>query len=63
MTNAIDSVDHQRKAQLAASAIARATYLKQERLAQQGPILASTVTQNSNAVPRWLTFLLALRKR
>jgi hypothetical protein len=63
MTNVIDTGDNNRKAKLAASAIARAAHLKQERLTRPAPVVASTVAQAERPAPRWLAFLMAMRKR
>ncbi len=63
MTNVIDSVDNERKAKLAASAIARAAYLKQERLAHQVTPPPLAMPRIDNPAPRLFAFLLALGKR
>ena len=63
MTNVTDSVDNDRKAKLAASAIARAAYLKQERLAQQARPAPITMTQAGSPAPRLIAFLMAIGKR
>lgn len=63
MTNVIDNVDCDRKAKLAASAIARAAYLKQERLTRQVTPPPISITQAGSPTPRLFAFLLAIGKR
>lgn len=60
MTNELDRIDDDRKARLAAAAIARAADLKQaHRAAQPGGARPPV----AKAPPRWMRLLLSLRRR
>ena len=63
MTNVIVSVDNDRKAKLAASAIARAASLKQEQLARKDATPSPALAHDARPGARWLAFLMTIRKR